>query len=307
MQQLVQKIAIALLSGSPFLGSPLGVQAHPGPEMLPISQLNSARTGSILLSQAANPTPPAPLSEGKSGPSVEALQKRLKQKGFDPGPIDSVFGTQTKTALIAFQKSQGLRPDGIADAKTLAALGVNLPAPATGTAKLPKATPPATPKPAKAATAKAPNPSTPTPNKPAAPPAKTAAPTPKPLAPRPTSPQPPVGVVVADKYYWPGPEGNLGLKITGKFISLEKEAATFDLLQEIGQFRGRQWKLADILVAVDLNANGNVATWQVSGPRPLITEYLDRLRKQYEDRSLFYDFGFTYVNFKPTIALEAEK
>lgn len=62
------------------------------------------------------------LKEGSSGPEVEALQQRLKGKGFDPGAIDGKFGHGTEAALMAFQKSEGLSADGIAGPSTLAKL-----------------------------------------------------------------------------------------------------------------------------------------------------------------------------------------
>src|SRR5439155_18775879 len=51
-------------------------------------------------------------------------QQRLKGTGFDPGAIDSDFGAATEAAVIAFQKSEGLLPDGIAGPRTLSALGM---------------------------------------------------------------------------------------------------------------------------------------------------------------------------------------
>ncbi len=59
-----------------------------------------------------------PLQEGAVGPEVKQLQERLQQLGFNPGPIDGVFGTGTKAAVIGFQKSKGLYADGIVGDKT---------------------------------------------------------------------------------------------------------------------------------------------------------------------------------------------
>ena len=59
---------------------------------------------------------------GTAGSKVEDLQKILKNRGFDPGPIDGIFGNGTKTALLKFQKSKGLTEDGIANLKTWTAL-----------------------------------------------------------------------------------------------------------------------------------------------------------------------------------------
>lgn len=49
----------------------------------------------------------------------KALQQALKDKGFDPGPVDGVIGAGTKKALRAWQRSQGLPADAYASAATL--------------------------------------------------------------------------------------------------------------------------------------------------------------------------------------------
>lgn len=64
------------------------------------------------------------LREGSSGPEVTQLQEALKTNGFDPGNIDGAFGPGTEAALISFQRSEGLVPDGIGGPLTLAALGM---------------------------------------------------------------------------------------------------------------------------------------------------------------------------------------
>jgi membrane-bound lytic murein transglycosylase B len=52
----------------------------------------------------------------------KALQQALKDKGFDPGPIDGVIGAGTKKALKAWQKSAGEPADGYASLDTLTKL-----------------------------------------------------------------------------------------------------------------------------------------------------------------------------------------
>jgi peptidoglycan hydrolase-like protein with peptidoglycan-binding domain len=47
---------------------------------------------------------------------------RLKVKGFDPGPVDGVFGAQTEAAVTAFHRAKWLPADGIVGPKTLAKL-----------------------------------------------------------------------------------------------------------------------------------------------------------------------------------------
>jgi len=61
---------------------------------------------------------------GSRSDEVKQIQMALKSKGYYTGNIDSIFGTRTKNAVIAFQKDNGLTPDGIVGEKTLKALGI---------------------------------------------------------------------------------------------------------------------------------------------------------------------------------------
>lgn len=55
---------------------------------------------------------------------IVEIQKALLNAGYNPGPIDNVFGSMTKTALIQYQKDKGL-PVGNLNLETLKSLGVN--------------------------------------------------------------------------------------------------------------------------------------------------------------------------------------
>lgn len=59
---------------------------------------------------------------GSRGDPVRVAQGRLAMLKFDPGPVDGWFGTKTRAAVIAFQKSAGLGQDGIIGPMTWAAL-----------------------------------------------------------------------------------------------------------------------------------------------------------------------------------------
>ncbi|MGH7492208.1 MAG: peptidoglycan-binding protein [bacterium] len=63
------------------------------------------------------------LKEGDRGEEVKTLQQRLKDLGFNPGAIDGEFGLGTEAAVLAFQKSEGLLANGMADEETLQTLG----------------------------------------------------------------------------------------------------------------------------------------------------------------------------------------
>ncbi len=58
------------------------------------------------------------------GPEAIALQQALKTHGFDPGAIDGDFGPGTEAAVIAFQRSERLDPDGKVGPDTGIALGL---------------------------------------------------------------------------------------------------------------------------------------------------------------------------------------
>jgi peptidoglycan hydrolase-like protein with peptidoglycan-binding domain len=64
----------------------------------------------------------SPLRHGACGPEVEYLQGQLLAAGFDPGPIDGIFGPKTKAAVMAFQRAKGLEVNGVANPRTWAAL-----------------------------------------------------------------------------------------------------------------------------------------------------------------------------------------
>jgi len=55
--------------------------------------------------------------------TVLDLQKALQNKGFDPGPLDGVYGSKTQAALHAFQKSKSM-PVGGLTYEAMEALGV---------------------------------------------------------------------------------------------------------------------------------------------------------------------------------------
>ncbi len=53
------------------------------------------------------------------------IQKALKTKGFNPGPLDGIHGSETQGAITAFQKANNI-PAGALTYETIKALGLNL-------------------------------------------------------------------------------------------------------------------------------------------------------------------------------------
>lgn len=73
------------------------------------------------------------LVAGAEGEEVAALQRRLAELKFDPGPADGVFGKGTVYAVQAFQKLNGMEPTGQVTPDVEAALA----APQTPSAQVP--------------------------------------------------------------------------------------------------------------------------------------------------------------------------
>jgi murein L,D-transpeptidase YcbB/YkuD len=82
-------------------------------------------TGTSTPSSTAVPTD-ATLRGGAKGAAVISLQKALTTLGYAPGTADGTYGATTAQAVTAFQAAKSLTADGIAGAKTLAAINTAL-------------------------------------------------------------------------------------------------------------------------------------------------------------------------------------
>ena len=61
--------------------------------------------------------------------NVRSLQQALKDKGFDPGPVDGIMGERTRGALRQFQTANNLQATGSLNPETAEKLGVQTSAP----------------------------------------------------------------------------------------------------------------------------------------------------------------------------------
>jgi peptidoglycan hydrolase-like protein with peptidoglycan-binding domain len=78
----------------------------------------SSTTSTTVAPTTTTTEPPPPpegevLETGMVGPRTEALQQRLTELHFDPGPVDGEFGTKTRQAVWAFQHTYGYAADGL--------------------------------------------------------------------------------------------------------------------------------------------------------------------------------------------------
>jgi peptidoglycan hydrolase-like protein with peptidoglycan-binding domain len=77
---------------------------------VPASAQAARTTSSAPAGPAATYVPPsAALTYGEKGAAVKSVQHRLAELGYDPGPVDGVFGQDTLEAAWAFREVQGLR------------------------------------------------------------------------------------------------------------------------------------------------------------------------------------------------------
>ena len=89
-----------------------------------------AATYAVIRAQGDETAPTAAveaavLRQGSKGDEVKEVQRRLKQWGYYSGSVDGIFGSGTRSAVIAFQKKNGLTADGVVGKATYAALGMN--------------------------------------------------------------------------------------------------------------------------------------------------------------------------------------
>lgn len=62
------------------------------------------------------------LRKGNKGTQVKVLQWLLNENGYDAGTVDGIFGSNTRSAVKAYQKAKGLSADGVVGKNTWAKL-----------------------------------------------------------------------------------------------------------------------------------------------------------------------------------------
>ena len=85
-----------------------------------------ALTLALTLALPLLPSDAAVLAWGSRGEQVALVQQKLRQYGYLSQEADGVFGRNTYNAVIAFQRRNGLTPDGRVGSATAAALGISL-------------------------------------------------------------------------------------------------------------------------------------------------------------------------------------
>ena len=88
------------------------------------NRLQTAQAQEFTAQMQEDSVEAAVLKQGSKGAEVKEVQRRLKAWGYYNGNADGVFGAGTKAAVVAFQKKNGLKADGVVGASTYKALGM---------------------------------------------------------------------------------------------------------------------------------------------------------------------------------------
>lgn len=115
------------------------VEAHSSNTGVICHTLNSRRWDMGILVPGINykatgpsgvPTPPGLIyrltSPRMTDPKIAQIQQKLAMLGYEPGPVDGVYGPKTYAAVLEFQRNKRLVPDGEFGPQTAAALWVQL-------------------------------------------------------------------------------------------------------------------------------------------------------------------------------------
>lgn len=133
---------------TPPMSSPTpNAMQHPGAMANP----TGSSSGGQHPQASAQPDQMNPAGQpGASQSQIEQVQQQLKSQGLYNGAIDGIVGPETQTALMQFQREQGLPETAQLDQQTLGRLmngsssgGQNMSGTGNGTARAPGSTEPA--------------------------------------------------------------------------------------------------------------------------------------------------------------------
>ncbi len=119
-QELLFDTSKALPKNASVSAAPPSLTPVPTPTPAPTT---TQSVDSDAKNEAATPTPESiaytkQLQKGSSGEKVNQLQARLVELGYYKGEITGRYSNETKAAVTAFQKNNGLSADGVTGEKT---------------------------------------------------------------------------------------------------------------------------------------------------------------------------------------------
>ncbi len=144
LQQSLKDLGYMTANATGFYGSQtqIAVEGFQRAHNLTADGVAGSATQMMLYSSNAKPnasgtaggtTTYATLKEGMKSAAVTTMQKKLKTLGYLSASATGFYGTATKAAVIAFQKANGLKSDGVAGSGTLTTLYSDNPVSSGGT------------------------------------------------------------------------------------------------------------------------------------------------------------------------------
>ena len=91
---------------------------------VPIPPVYKTVTKKVKVADSVIKWVPVVCKTDMNGSLITSVQRALKEKGFNPGPIDGIMGPRTRAALRRFQKANNLASGGVLTKETLRALGL---------------------------------------------------------------------------------------------------------------------------------------------------------------------------------------
>ena len=116
-------LSTALLAGAFITISPVWGAESPTDKIPDTSKPGTASRPGTPDGSSATSNMKKGMMSGQS--DIKSVQEALRDKGFDPGPIDGVMGRRTRAALRSFQQSKNIKANGDLDADTFQQLGVS--------------------------------------------------------------------------------------------------------------------------------------------------------------------------------------
>jgi peptidoglycan hydrolase-like protein with peptidoglycan-binding domain len=115
-------VTLAIALGAIAACSRAAPSASPATTAEPAVTSSSTTTTEPPTTTTTAPPPPPVWGLGSEGLVVLHVQQRLAELGYRPGAVDGRYGPETQSAVMAFQKHEGLQRDGVTGPQVLGAI-----------------------------------------------------------------------------------------------------------------------------------------------------------------------------------------
>lgn len=114
MQALQARLVVGLFVGLSAAITYNAIYMQKGPHPAPFAEGGNKLTQNGKASRTArNARSQRPTAPEPDIGTVRAVQRELAQRGYEPGPVDGIFGVVTRAAVLAYQNDQGLALTGL--------------------------------------------------------------------------------------------------------------------------------------------------------------------------------------------------